>query len=95
MIRRPLPPAAMEAPTGWESRVGSSAECVRARVGENVLPGPSAPRSTVVMEISYREALAASVAAATSIRSSGTRCGDGVQGVPPEGLLRVGLGDGP
>lgn len=81
MIRHPLPPAAMEAPTGWESRVGSSAECVRARVCENVLPGPSASRSTAVMDISHREALTTSVEAATSIRSSGTRCGNEVQGV--------------
>lgn len=41
---RPLPPTAMEAPTGWESRVGSSAECVPARVGEKGQPRPSASR---------------------------------------------------
>lgn len=73
---RPLPPAAMEASTGWESRVGSSAECVRARVCENVLRGRSAPRSAAVMEISYREALTTSEAAATSIRFPSTRCGN-------------------
>lgn len=79
----------MGASTGWESRVGASAECVRARVWENVLPELWAPRSAVLKEIRHREVLATCVAAATSIRPSGTRGGNGLQGVERQPCQKV------